>query len=122
MWATRTDLFSSLPSAPQRREGEGGSKKEAATSEAGASEALCLRQIPSRGYGLQCPTTSAAEGSPRPGNRWGRADVHALGVPRQLGRRRAQPRKATTVPGTPWDKDRLVSKHDRRRCRIATNC
>src|SRR5512135_3381124 len=32
------------------------------------------------------------------------------------------PRKATTAHGIPWDKDRLVSKRDRRRCRTATNC
>src|SRR5512135_3820090 len=102
MWATRENLAS--PGSPA---GEFRGAGPQQVKRVRQRLCLCLRQIPQGGNGCKALQPGAAEGSSRPGNRWDRADVHALGVPSQLGRRIAQPRKATTALRTE-SKDRLA--------------
>src|SRR5512135_1916841 len=117
MWATRTDLLSS---PALRREGGGDSKRPRQVK--WVRQGLPASDKSPGGVMAAMSYNPSCRGELSTWRQVGSGGRHPLDDPRKLGRRRAQPRKATTVPGTPRDKDRLVSKRERRRCRTTKNC
>src|SRR5512135_3398254 len=99
MWATRTDLLSS---PALRREGGGDSKRPRQVK--WVRQGLPASDKSPGGVMAAMSYNPSCRGELSTWRQVGSGGRHPLDVPRKLGRRIAQPRKATTIPGKPWDR------------------